>query len=101
MSRTLRFSFHPDVALEQVEQTLLLAKFATEGLLGRVRVELDSHTFLDRSLRSIFIYERSDVDWIVTRIFTALLLREFREDLFVIDVVILDAAASRPVMHAA
>jgi hypothetical protein len=51
-------------------------------LAGQVRVQLDSNTFVDRPSRSIFIDESTFVGWLISRIFAALLVREFGETAF-------------------
>ena len=42
-----RYTFKPDVPLEEVEASLLLAVLATESLHGEAQVRLDAAHFLD------------------------------------------------------
>ena len=77
MNRILQFVFRPNVPMRDVEETLHLAMFAVEGLTGRVRVRLDTYYLVDQLTRSVFIYEGNLVGWLVSRIFAALVTREF------------------------
>ena len=78
----IRFTFEPDVSLGEAEMSLHLAMFAVEGLIGRVRVRLDAKYRLDESRRTIVIDARKPVGRMISRVFTALLLRELGEDAF-------------------
>jgi hypothetical protein len=78
----LRFAFEPEVSLTEAEMSLHLAMFAVEGLVGRVRVRLDTKYHLDESNRTIVIDTRMPTGQMVARVFTGLLSREFGEDAF-------------------
>lgn len=82
MNRMLRFTFSPNIDLHEVENTLHLAVFAVEGLVGRVRVGLDTDCLVDEPGRSILIDEATFAGWLIARVFAALLAREFGEKAF-------------------
>lgn len=67
------YTFHSDADMDQVEEVLLLATMATEGLHGRARIQLDANYTCDRESRSAVIAGRSEVGESIARIFTALL----------------------------
>lgn len=77
-----RFSFSPEVPLDEAEMTLQLATFAVEGMFGTARVRLDFsyHVVADRRL--ILVDGSKEVGATVVQGFAGLLLREFGEDSF-------------------
>lgn len=85
MNRTLQFTFRPGVPIRDVEETLLLAAFAVEGLLGRVRVAMDASFDVDPGTSSVSINEGNVVGWLMARIFAAFLSREFGETAFIVN----------------
>jgi len=77
-----RFVFDEDVSLAEAEQTLLLAGFAAEGLLGQASVRLGFGYFVDEPRRTIIVDGTTDVGDVIVRAFTGLVLREFGETSF-------------------
>lgn len=77
-----RFTFVPDIPLDEAEMTLQLATFAVEGLFGAARVRLDFSYYVDANHHAIFADGTTEVGAAVVRVFTALLLREFDDDSF-------------------
>jgi len=77
MNRTVyRFTFCRAADLTEVEATLHLALFASEGLFGPARVRLDAAYRLDVARSAILVDATTEVGSVVARIFTSLLLRE-------------------------
>lgn len=77
-----RFSFSPDVPLDEAEMTLQLATFAVEGLFGTARVRLDFGYHLDAAHRALLVDGSKEVGATVVQVFAGLLLREFGDDAF-------------------
>lgn len=83
MTRELyRYEFQPDVPLEEVEASLLLAVLATESLHGESQVRLDASHYLDSDRRACVIDAGTPVGRDVNRLFVGFLRREFGEDAF-------------------
>lgn len=82
MKRCLRFQLSTDVPIDEVEDTLQLAMFAVEGLVGRVRVCAEVDHEMDDLSRVIVIDDGSVAGWLVSRVFAGLLSREFGERSF-------------------
>jgi hypothetical protein len=77
-----RFELDRKIPLEDAEMSLHLAMIAAEGLFGRARVRLDAGYHADEPRHAIIVDGTTEVGAVVTRVFTALLLREFGEDSF-------------------
>lgn len=79
---TYVYRFFPDIDLSEVEDSLMLAAMATEGLHGRSRVRLETRFVLDRQGRECQIEARTQAGRDLARIFTGLLQQQFGEDAF-------------------
>jgi hypothetical protein len=77
-----RYRFKPCVALQDVEETLLLGVLAAEGLYGAARIEMDVCYRFDRDRHACAVDAHSDAGRDVARIFTNLLRHEFGADAF-------------------
>ena len=77
-----RYEFHPELLLEDVEASLLLAVLATESLHGESQVRLDASHYLDPDRRACVIDAGTPVGRDVNRLFVGFLRREFGEDSF-------------------
>lgn len=77
-----RYVFTPDVPIEEVEATLLLAVLATESLHGEAQTRLDVAHFLDPAKRACIIDAGGDVGRDLNRLFVGFVRREFGEDSF-------------------
>lgn len=83
MNRTVyRFTFSRAADLTEVEATLHLALYASEGLFGAARVRLEFGYRLDGERNAILVDATTEVGSVIARIFTSLLLREIGEDTF-------------------
>jgi len=82
MRRFYTFRFEPDVSFRNVEESLLLAVFASESLYGRAQVRLDASFALDAGKHSCVIDGTSDVGFAIARIFTGFLSLEFGEEAY-------------------
>jgi len=83
MTRELyRYTFTPDVPLEDLEASLLLAVLATESLHGEAQVRLDAAHYLDPAKRACVIDAGTPVGRDINRLFVGFLSREFGEDAF-------------------
>jgi hypothetical protein len=80
MTRALyRYTFKPEVPLEEVEASLLLAIFAAESLYGEAAVRLDAGHYLDSDRRACVVDAGTAVGKDLARIFTGFLRREFAD----------------------
>ena len=77
-----RYAFQAAVPAEEVENTLLLAVLAAEGLHGQSRVRLDATYYFDADKHACVIDASTDVGRDICRIFTGFALREFGEGAF-------------------
>jgi hypothetical protein len=79
-----RFSFGPDVLLEEVEATLVLTLLAAESLHGEAEVRLDAAHHFDAERRECVIDAGTPVGRDLNRLFVGFLRREFGEDAFTV-----------------
>lgn len=79
---TYHYSFQPDADMGQVEETLLLATMAAEGLHGRSRIQLDAAFRCDTKARTALVDASTEVGSAIARIFTALLSTTIGEPAF-------------------
>ena len=80
----LRFSFDGSVPAHEVENTLLLAVLAAEGLHGPSRVRLETQYCFDAEKRTCVIDVGSEVGRDVSNILAGFAIREFGEDAFTV-----------------
>lgn len=80
-----RYGFQPQVPLEEVEASLLLALMATESLHGEAQVRLDAAHYLDPDQRACVIEAGTPVGRDINRLFVGFLRREFGEDAFQVE----------------
>ena len=64
-----RFSFNPEVSMEDVENFLLLAVLAAEGLHGKARVRLDAAYGMNGAKRSCVVDANTQVGQDMAAIF--------------------------------
>ena len=83
MNRDLRrYVFRKTIAASDIEETLLLAVLAAEGLHGQSQVRLEAAYDFDDEQHACVIDCESDVGHDICRIFTGYAIREFGEDAF-------------------
>ena len=83
MSREVRhYTFKSSIPAEEVENTLLLAVFAAEGLHGQARVRLEAAYSSDPEKRTFVIDATTDVGLDIARLFTGFAIREYGEEAF-------------------
>ena len=80
-----RYVFTPDVPMEDIESSLLLAILATESLHGESQVRLDASHYLDPAARACVIDAGTAVGRDFSRLFTGFVRREFGEDAFQVE----------------
>ncbi len=80
-----RYGFQPQVPLEEVVASLLLALMATESLHGEAQVRLDAAHYLDPIQRACVIEAGTPVGRDINRLFVGFLRREFGEDAFQVE----------------
>jgi len=80
----LRYSFKDSVPASEIENTLLLAVLAIEGLHGQSRVRIEASYTCDPDLRVCVIDSSSDVGRDICRVFTGFAIREFGETAFTV-----------------
>ncbi len=76
------YSFEPTADMKQVEEVLLLATMAAEGLHGRSRIQLDASFRCNPQARTAQVDAGNDVGEAIGRIFTALLATTIGEPAF-------------------
>jgi hypothetical protein len=74
-----RFTFDPEVSMQEVEGTLCLARLAAESIHGFGRVMLDASCSLDRKQRCVRIDVSTDVGHTLALVFLGYVRREFGE----------------------
>ena len=77
-----RYEFKSHVEMEEVKASLLLSVIASEGMLGRAQITLDSAFRLDEEKRMCVLDGSTPSGRAIALVFTALLQREFGEDSF-------------------
>lgn len=83
MRRTVYlFKFKDAVSMQEVEETLYLSMFASEGIHGRARVRLEKSFLADPKLHACAIDGSTAVGVTIAQVFTGLLTREIGEDAF-------------------
>jgi len=83
MSREVhRYSFISSVPANEIEETLLLAVLAAEGLHGQSRVRLDATYYFDAEKHACVVDTGSEVGRDIARMFTGFAIREFGEAAF-------------------
>jgi hypothetical protein len=83
MSRKFyRYKFVKNIPMEEVEDSLLLAVLATEGIHGRSRINLDAKFLLDKGKRICVVDAETEVGIHIACIFTEFLSRQFGERAF-------------------
>jgi hypothetical protein len=80
-----RYAFKPDVPLEDLEASLLLAILATESLHGEAQVRLDATHFFDQDRRCCVIDAGTAVGRDLNRLFAGFVTREFGADVFKVE----------------
>lgn len=81
-SEIYRYSFAPDVPIEEVEASLVLAIMAAESLHGQTDVRLDAGHALDAEKRFLVVDAATQVGRDLNRLFLGFISREFGEDSF-------------------
>jgi len=81
------FTFDARVSLDRVEELILLAVYAAEGVHGAVRVRLEAGYLLDRKTRTCAVEAGTSVGETVAQVLTSHLTREFGEDSFRVECV--------------
>lgn len=76
------FTFKDSVPMAEVEETLLMAVVAAEGVHGRARVRLDATYTTSAESRTCKVSADNDVGQAMAKIFTELLVLEIGEDAF-------------------
>lgn len=83
MTRNIyRYTFAPDVSLEDVECTLLLAFWGTESLHGETQVRLEVGCLLDKQRRACVIDAGSPAGQDLNRLFIGFIRRELAASAF-------------------
>jgi hypothetical protein len=77
-----RYTFQPDVPLEDLETSLLLAVLAAESLHGEAQVRLDAAHYFDPASRACVIDAGTPVGRDLNRLFIGFVAREFGDAAF-------------------
>jgi hypothetical protein len=82
MNHCCRYRFATTLAWDEIESSLLLALWATEGLHGLAAMHLETHFTVDQAAHSCAIETSTRVGRDLNRIFTSFLLREHGDHAF-------------------
>ena len=86
MQTTLvRYKFRPDVNMEEVDGTLLLAVIAVTSLFGETRVQLEARHVFDSKLRSCVIDAATEVGRTINQLFLGYLRQEFGSEAYSVE----------------
>ena len=78
MTKTIyRYSFSTNAPINDVEESLLLAVLATQGLHGEASTRLDGAYFFDANKRGCVIDASTELGEDFNRLFVSFLMREF------------------------
>ena len=91
-----RYTFAPEVQIEEAEATFLLSVLAVEAVHGESQARLDSAHAFDAAARACVIDASTAVGRDLNKLFVGFLQREFGADAFRVDRV-----ANEPVTSAA
>jgi len=80
-----RYRIDRKVPPRDVEESLLLAVLAAEGLHGTARVEMDAACRIDKDTGHCVVDATTEVGRDIARIFTGFLIHEFGRETFAID----------------
>lgn len=84
MTTAYRYQFREGIDPRDVEDTLLLAFLAAEGVFGEARVRMDGAYSIDRDARTATVDASTAVGQIVNAVFTAFAIKEFGRDGFTV-----------------
>jgi len=93
MTKAYKYEFRPDIGLRDVEDTLLLAFLAAEGVFGEARVRMDGSYSPDREARTLTVDASTAVGQVVNAVFTAYIIKEFGRDSFIVRRLVEEVAA--------
>jgi hypothetical protein len=86
MSRQIfRYEFSREIAIEDVQSSLVLAQMAAEGLHGPIDVILDAAFFVDQEEHLCLIDASNPIGRDFSRIFAGFLTREFSADQYFVE----------------
>jgi hypothetical protein len=80
-----RYQFRPEVSIEEVEETLMLAVIATESLHGESQARLDIGHAFSAEKRSCVIDASTPVGRDFNRLFIGFVSREFGRSSFTVE----------------
>src|SRR5262245_60115087 len=85
IAETYNYHIEQDVPFDAVEESLILAILAAEGLYGTPQVRLDAECSADIAKRSCVVDAVTEVGRDIARLFTGFLSRQFGEDNFTVE----------------
>lgn len=88
-----RYAFVPDIDIDEVEASLVLAIFATESLHGESQTRLDAAHYFDNVMRKCVIDSSTAVGRDLNKLFVGFLQREFGEDTFHVERSVVNATS--------
>jgi hypothetical protein len=84
MTRAYKYQFREGLDQRDVEDTLLLAFLAAEGVFGEARVRMDGSYSQDREARTLTVDACTAVGQVTNAVFTAYIIKEFGRDSFTV-----------------
>ena len=94
-----RYEFRHGVPIHDIEESLLLAVCAAEGIHGQAQVRMDGGFFLDDGSRACVVDAANAVGHTIAQVFTAFLNRQLKENAYSVERVagrVPPARAERP-----
>jgi hypothetical protein len=87
-----RYVFTAEIAIDEVEASLVMAILAAEALHSAAQVRLDAAHLFDAERRTCVITADTEVGRCVSRLFTSFVEREFGNDAFKVERVTAESA---------
>jgi hypothetical protein len=92
-AQVFRYKFTPDVPIEDVEASMVLALLGAEALHGETEVQLSASHYIDVERRSCVIDAARQAGHDLNRLFLGFMCREFGRDCFQVERIATDARA--------
>ena len=84
MTRAYKYQFRDGTDQRDVDDTLVLALLAAEGLFGEARVRMDSSHSQHRESRTLTVDASTAVGQVVNAVFNIYAIKEFGRDAFTV-----------------
>ena len=93
MTKAYKYQFQEGIDPRDVEDTLLLAFLAAEGVFGEARVRMDGAYSTDREARTVTLDASTAVGQVANSVFAIYAVKEFGRDAFAVRRLAVEVAA--------